>query len=515
MSLPPHGKEALMVVQQAVHQAVHRAVRARTDRGPLRRLALVVLSLGLAASLVGAGNLMSASGRSFPAPTPQADCGPGAREETDIQGRVPQSDYDSGRYERGYRCNTRQVSHQGRTGGFKVIRYRDAAGHTCVFYDSTLMFPKDVLMNGAEGMGVIVLDMSDPAKPRRTTTLKTAAMDSPHESLLLNARRGLLAATLGNAMTNVGVLDVYDVKTDCRTPTLLSSTPTALLGHESGFAPDGKTFYAASTGGMTLTAIDLTDPTAPTQLFRQHGVNYHGLRLSDDGRTMYVANIATDTSGSFASGGLRILDVSEIQDRRDDPEVTVLSDLTWDEGSIPQVAEPFTRNGHPYLLEVDEFANYDFTTPDQSGAPVGAARIIDVADPRHPVVVSNLRLAVHQPEARAGEQQDDPGAQSPVQGYAAHYCSVPTRVDPKLVACSMIASGLRLFDISNLGAPVEVGYFNRPIASGTKPLNPEAEGGYAMSQPAWDTAARSVWYTDANTGFYNVKLTNGIGRLLR
>lgn len=428
---------------------------------------------------------------------------------------MPQSDYDSGRVEQGYRCNTREVARQGRTGGFKTIRYRDEAGHVCAFYDSTLLFPKDLLMNAAEGQGVVVLDMSNPRKPRRTTTLQTAAMDSPHESLLLNKRRGLLAATLGNAATNVGVLDVYDVKSDCRRPTLLSSTPTALLGHESGFAPDGKTFWAASTGGQTLVALDLTDPAVPVPVFEQLGVNYHGLRLSQDGRTMYVANIGTDTSGTFASGGLRILDVSEVQEREPDPGVTVLSDLRWDEGSIAQVAEPFTRDGRPYLLEVDEFANYDFTTPDQSDAPVGAARIIDIADPRHPVVVSHLRLAVHQPGAREGEQQSDPGAGSPVQGYAGHYCSVPSRRDPRLVACSMIASGLRVFDISDLATPVEVGYFNKPIARGSKPLNPEAEGGYAMSQPAWDRKRSSIWYTDGNSGFYNVRLTHGIGQLLR
>ena len=41
------------------------------------------------ATVLGVGNLMSATGSSFPAPTPEADCGPGSRPETDIQGRVP------------------------------------------------------------------------------------------------------------------------------------------------------------------------------------------------------------------------------------------------------------------------------------------------------------------------------------------------------------------------------------------------------------------------------------------
>lgn len=492
-------------------------VRASSFTSPARRLALVALTIVVAGSLMGAANLASTASRAFPSATPQADCGPGARQETDIQGRVPQSDYDSGRVEKGYRCNTRQVAHQGKTGGFKVIRYRDDQGQLCAFYDSTLLFPKDTLFSATDGQGVVVLDMTDPSHPRKTTTLQTAAMDSPHESVLLNAKRGLLAAVLGNAATNAGILDVYDVSQDCTQPALLSTSPVALLGHESGFAPDGKTFYAASAAGQSLVAIDLTDPATPTPVFEQFGVNYHGLRLSRDGRTMYVANIGNpDDTGRFSTGGLRILDVSQVQDREPDPEVPVLADLTWDEHSIPQVAEPFTKDGHPYLLEVDEFANYSLTgLLDQASDPVGAARIIDIADPRHPFVVSNLRLAVHQPEARQGEQASDPGATSPVQGYAGHYCSLPTRKDPRVVACSMIASGLRIFDISKLKHPVEAGYFNQPVAPGSKPTNPEAEGGYAMSQPAWDVGRREVWYSDGNTGFYNVRLTNGVGKLLR
>ena len=61
-------------------------------------------------------------------------------------------------------------------------------------------------------------------------------------------------------------------------------------------------------------------------------------------------------------------------------------------------------------------------------------------------MVSNIRLAVHQKENRAAIA-NDPGAQFLVQGYAGHYCNVPRRQDPEILACSMIASGLRVFDI--------------------------------------------------------------------
>ncbi len=40
-------------------------------------------------------------------------------------------------------------------------------------------------------------------------------------------------------------------------------------------------------------------------------------------------------------------------------------------------------------------------------------------------------------------------------------------------------------------------------------------GPAAYPQPAWDVRRCTVWYTDGNSGFYAVRLTNGIGRLLR
>jgi hypothetical protein len=156
------------------------------------------------------------------------------------------------------------------------------------------------------------------------------------------------------------------------------------------------------------------------------------------------------------------------------------------------------------VIEFDEY-----TGEAMLGNPntVGAARIIDISDETKPRVVSNLRLAVDQPEAHAAAA-GDPGAQSPVQGYAAHYCSVPTRVDPTIVACSFIASGLRVFDIRNPLAPKEIVYFVAPprsaLENGTLPSD------FAMSAPAFDTARHEVWYTDGTSGFYVLRLNQDV-----
>jgi hypothetical protein len=481
----------------------------RQTRAALRRLILLLvvgLTLGTGWMLSGVSN---AAEEDVPtAAVPVADCGPGSRPETDIQGRVPKADYDSGRALQGYTCNTVETAHQGKTGGFKTLRYTDAAGHTCAFYDSSALTSPDALLanmfNGA-GNGVVVLDMADPAHPVKTANLTSIAMLSPHESLLVNQERGLLVGILGSAATAPGFLDVYDVKTDCRKPKLLSSTLAGILGHESGFAPDGRTLYVSSTI-FTLVAIDLANPKLPKTIFVQPNVQYHGMRLSDDGNTLYAAHIGVPSTGLITGGGLRILDVSQIQARVKNPKVPVLATMTWRGSSIPQVAEPFTRDGHQYVFEVDEFVDiFSFKgLADLKHSPVGAARIINVDDPRHPYLVSNVRLKVHEPASHSGPASSDPGTASPLGGYGGHYCSMPTRNNPDIAGCSMILSGLRLFDIRDVQHPKEVGYFNMPSAKGAS----------AFSQPAWDPANDAVWYTDSSSGFYNVKLTNGVQDLL-
>src|SRR5689334_13273711 len=66
--------------------------------------------------------------------TPQLPCAKGGRPETGRQGRVPLTDYTSGRAAKGYTCNATDVGHEGDSGGFQVHRYVDKHGHECAFY---------------------------------------------------------------------------------------------------------------------------------------------------------------------------------------------------------------------------------------------------------------------------------------------------------------------------------------------------------------------------------------------
>ena len=421
-----------------------------------------------------------------PPSTPGVPCDAGSYSETGIQGDIPADDVTSGRVKQGYSCNARLVSRIGGSGGYRIERYVDRSGHVCAYFDSGTLFPGTI---HPEGSGVWVLDMADPAKPRLAATLSSPAMLSPHESLRLNQKRGLLVADLGNPATNAGVVDVYSVADNCLAPALMSSTPLGILGHESAFAPDGKTFYVDSTNPM-MAAVDLTDPANPSLLWFSTNWKPHGASISDDGNTLFMASYGNNGEAA----GLAILDISQIQQRLPNPQVTEIGHLTWPEVSLPQNATPFRSRGHDYVIETDEFGG--------GNSPVGAARIINVDDLRHPYLVSHIRLAIH-------NQNDS--------SKTAHYCTVPSRVDPYIIACGMLFSGLRVFDIRDVAHPQEIAYTNFVQLQNTVIYQEsggaldDSNAGNVYSAPAFDPVHNDIWYSDGTRGFFAVHLTEGTG----
>lgn len=481
-------------------------------RFPALRPARVILAATMLVSMTSAlGARATDPGTDF-SPTPGLACGPNDRPES-TQGRVPLGDFASGQAAKGYTCNASKVSQvgsatggTGASGGYRVFRYVDAAGTECAFFDTTLLFPANALAAGSE-TGVWVLNMSNSASPVHTATLSTPAMQSPHESLSLNTERGLLGAVFANPAVHIGQFDLYDVSQDCSHPVLKSSLPLGVLGHEGSFSKDGLTYYSSSLYGHTIDAIDVTDPAFPSVIWASSKWNIHGLNLSDDGKTLYFADkgsVGVPGNGSLTPG-LTILDVSQVQARVLNPQVSEISHLTWPHVGTPQTDLPITIGGHAYLVEIDEFGSQN---------NVGAARIIDIANPAVPKVVSNIRLAVNNLDHQSdGVQSKDPNATNSLSGYTGHYCGVPREVEPTIVACSFILSGLRVFDIRDPLHPVEIAYFNQPsteMKPGAGPVPYGQQGSYAMSQPSFDLASHDVWYSDGNSGFYVVHIADSV-----
>jgi len=470
--------------------------RERMSAACLLVLSLVVLPMSTAFG--------ESEGSVFEGPVPRADCRAGSRPETGLQGQVPLADRESGRSAQGYTCNLVVVGRYGPAEGFEGAEWQMTWYSHCAYYDTRLS-------GRQQRRGTIVVDVSDPAHPRYSTNLTTGAMQDPWESLKVNEERGLLAGVFAGDIEGAAFFDVYDVKTDCAHPRLLSSVPLNGLGHEGNWAPDGRTYYATGIHSV-VTAIDVSDPSQPRPItaFAVPSV-IHGLGVSEDGRRLYLAHINPDHATLFVDGrpnstaanGLGIHDISQIQDRSPHPQTRLLGTALWADGQAGQHAIPFTSRGHPYVLFVDE-------------ASRGAARIIDVADERRPRVLTKLKTEIQMPDKLDEANRDTrrppkenhgrvPGAF----GYDSHYCSLDRSVDPTIAACSEFQSGLRIFDIRDVHGPREIAYLN-PGGDGTA-----AAGGFGgtyssftSAQPRIIPERGEIWFTDQDRGFYVVRLTN-------
>ena len=282
------------------------------------------------------------------------------------------------------------------------------------------------------------------------------------ESLKVNTKRGLLAAVGGGVLVSAGTFDVYSIKNNCAHPVLLNSlasteltAPANGLGHEGGWAPDGRTYYSAGLLAGSLTAIDVSDPHHPSIIWTgTTNVVNHGFGISANGDRLYLASIVP--------AGIDTFDISSIQHRRPQLFLREISSVTWPltDGFATQHAIPFTEHGTPYLLAVDE-------------AGEGGLHLINLSDPSHPVVTRQIRLQIQLPQYAAERNQDADG--DGLFGYEAHYCALNRPVNPTLAACGFFDSGIRVFDISDLNAPREVAYYNPPAQTGKNLKLPDSE----------------------------------------
>ncbi|MGS2809148.1 LVIVD repeat-containing protein [Nocardia sp. MW-W600-9] len=371
----------------------------------------------------------------------RANCAGDALPEPGLQGDVPAADRDSGRSTQGYRCNISRIGgYSGRGAGITSTQFDH-----CVYLGS--FFPGNLL---GPAQGVQVIDVADPANPVLTATLTEPAMlAGTWESLKVNAERKLLVGTGVPAFTGAGLISVYDIS-DCAHPRLLNpgpgtdlNLPVQITAHEGGFSPDGRTYWASGVIPGIVSAVDLTDPADPRVIWQgMPGQSMHGMGLRADGNRLYLAN---------NMGGLTILDTSAVQRRDPDPQVPIISQLTWTDGWATQQNVPVTYNGVPYLFTADE-------------AGSGGVKLIDISDDTHPRVVNTIKLEINLPRHRDSAMASSMGGS--LFAYDAHYCSSDRPVNPTALACGWISSGIRVFDVRDPLQVREIAYYNPPARTG-------------------------------------------------
>ncbi|GEE00044.1 hypothetical protein nbrc107696_04900 [Gordonia spumicola] len=403
-----------------------------------RFLTVVVAALSAAALLVAAPATAAPPQAADP-----AHCGPGSAPTSGLQGEVTAAERASGRSKRGFTCNVVPVSaYAGHGGGIVAAAYG-----TCG-YTGTVFPGSAVGRNG----GVQVIDAATPSRLRTTATLDAPALQAgTWETLKVNARRRLLVGTGVPFLFGAGLMAVYDVS-DCAHPRLLNTTagtpaaPLPITSHEGGFSPDGRTYWTSGMGPGLLSAVDLSDPARPRVIWQGlTGLEAHGFGISADGSTLYL---------SHNFGGISVYDISQVTARRTDPQVPLLSNLSWDDaGWATQHSVPVAYGERTVLY-----------TPTEGGS--GGVKVIDATDPRRPRLINTIKLAVNLPE-----NQDRAVASSSGGGvfaYESHYCSADRPVNPTALACGWTSSGVRVFDIRDPRRVKEIAYYVPP----SKPASP-------------------------------------------
>jgi hypothetical protein len=509
---------------------------------------MAVSSMGGADSVVEKKAPSIADQTLFFAPVPKAVCGPGDNPETALQGQVPAAMRAAGF--QGFSCNLQLIGQvKGEGANWQSAEWREGKGATkkvCAYHGTAAPDANPGLTR--TNLGVRVIDITDPTNPTNTAYLTTTSMLDPWESLKINERRQLLGAVNGANGGGGPQIDIYDVSGDCRHPQLLASTSlskpdgTPIIGHEGSWAPDGLTYYGAdlryspagAVPGNTgqYYAVDTTDTTNPQFITSWQtgvpGANIHGLSVSTDGTRGYMVSLGFGGNAAqlldptvAATNGLLIFDLSDIQARKPNPQVKLISQLLWKDGAGAQHTIPVTIGKKPYIIFVDEAGSGGFGTAtayqsacDAGLPPFNMARIIDISDETKPTVVSKLMLETHDPANCNAVLPDVAGLLTFT--YGSHYCSVDNRDKATTLACGYFNSGIRVFDIRDPVRPREIAYYNPAGTTTPSPgSNHNRGGGWVAGGPDWCAAALhldadqgTLWTTCQDNGLLSLKFTH-------
>jgi hypothetical protein len=461
-------------------------------------------------------------------PVPKAVCGPNDRVEGGLQGHTTLAERQSGDSELGYNCNLELVGQfQGEGmwwfGGGNLASFDD-----CAYY-STRNHPLQQLP------GAVVIDASDPRNPHPSAYLDdTAAMLNPHESLKVHQKRQLLAGVQSNPVAGPGFA-IYDLSADCRHPALKASIELAgTVGHAGHFTPDGMTYYATQMHrghhGI-LPIIDVSDPSNPTLLlnweFETHDGRPHDPSFNKDGTRLYSPQpgLFGNTESSIGPNGLVILDVSDIQFRRPDPQIRIISTLFWEDGGQAQQTLPVTIKGRPHVIFTDEAGAGGIGGRRGACArglpPSGFARIIDISDERNPRTIAKLMLEAHDP-ANCPELLTTPDGNRQ-SDYSSHYCTPDKAENPKMLACSYFGAGIRVFDIRDPFRPKEIAYYKPPArrtaflpGSSIWSATADRTVDFTPTDIRWrkHKGETHLWFSSADNGFQIVRFTKSERELL-
>jgi hypothetical protein len=236
-------------------------------------------------------------------------------------------------------------------------------------------------------------------------------------------------------------------------------------------------------------AVDVAMPKKPVVISSAFDKGAHDLFIGKEGTRGYFAN---PDVGALGTGGLAIMDLTQVQKRASGAKGTLIKAISWEDGNVSQYPVPIQYRGQDYVLITDELGSGNCDNPKKP--QWGYARIFDIRDEKNPTLVSLIKTEAQDPTncKAAGEAFGSTGGF----GLGTHYCNVDRLSDPRVLACGNWDAGLRVYDIRNPWQPKEVAYFDTPTAN---------MPGLARIVPD----KREIWIAVMPGTFYVLKITAG------
>jgi hypothetical protein len=448
---------------------------------------------------IGGSSSRPAQSSAGATPTAYGDCGPGAQPETGLQGQVPAEDQASGRSRRGDRCNLQLVGQTDlrmRGANFQLAWYRDCA-YVSVVGGSELQSASD---DSTRGVGVV--DASNPADPQLVQIVRSPVGDSEHEAIEVNQARGMMVVAVEGLAARY--LEIYDVSRDCRQPVFKGRFDAGYpIYHGLRISDDGRTVYASdnfrSASGEVLHVLDVSDMSHPKLLKRWDPVQanplepyaIHDLDVSTDGNRAYLgATPPSDSVGIYLTGppsnagpSLVVLDTTDIQQRRFNPDLRPIGQI-----HLPNFGHSIQRatiDGKPYI-----FLGGETPVGGSKNCPWAWGHVIDMSDERNPREVSQIKLEVNEQENCSKIQTDD-------EVYSIHYVGVDDEQNTTKVFYTWYTGGVRVFDVRDPAHPKEIAYFHSPPKPSTV-IQPSPLRAGDGQTPDWDSSTSMVHYRSAD-----------------
>jgi hypothetical protein len=471
-------------------------------------------------------------------------CGADDLPEGEIQGHIPAGDKTSGRAAKGYNCGLALVGHEtlnnnGRPpGGNANMAW---AGDCAYVSGSSNAVAPQTPPSPTPEAGVAVVDVSNPAKPRHVSTLRTPGAKATSETLgavtTPEGRSLLVVGQYGNdqvtyaqtgdeAVTPRDPMDIYDVSAhDCSKPVFLGTYEWPDNIHNLSFSPDGRYVFAT----QPLQVIDIAGLLA--------GGGMESIK--------YLGNLDDAMEGPmFAVGPTADYDDQVPAEVREAQHPSYTSHEAW---VVHDVASDGVTHTKLYLggqlptfelftiLDITAWLNGD-GPPDVLSQRSGRAHSVRTA------TIGGKRYALHSEESPFGtgfscipetanpfagpsqpwlspvenDNGDDemlPGVQMGLEindpthcqdqlqsneTDGVHYHDVDDQNDTTFAMASMWNAGIRVFDVRDPVQPKEVAYFN-PGMIGSK-LD------HAWGHIRYRADKGHIWFATADGGFWVVRI---------